>query len=76
MNRKFIVVDVTHTIVTKRQHDVLRLANDGKNRKQIARELGIGTETVKTHLERAYRLMGATNARQACAIARAAGLLS
>ena len=75
IERKFIVVDVTHTLVTKRQHEVLLLANQGKCRKDIARELGIGLESVKEHLSRAYRKMGATSAGQACAIARSVGLL-
>ena len=75
IDRKFIVVDVTHTLVTKRQHEVLQLANEGRCGKDIARRLGIGLESVKEHKSRIFRKMGVNNIGQACAVARAAGLL-
>ena len=75
IDRKFIVVDVTHTVVSKRQFQVLQLANEGRCGKDIARRLGIGLESVKEHKERIFRKMGVRNIGQACAVARAAGLL-
>ena len=75
IERKIIVLDVTHTLISKRQHDVLKLANEGRCGKDIARRLGIGLESVKEHKGRIFRKLGVDNIGQACAAARAAGLL-
>lgn len=73
--RNFIVVDVTDELVSKRQFQVLALANVGFGGKEIARRLGIGEETVKEHKARIFKKFGVNKIGKACAIAREAGLL-
>lgn len=59
--------------LTKRQIDVLRLAANGMTNAQIGHELGIGDESVKTHLAAAFRKLDVGNRIQAINAARAAG---
>lgn len=58
--------------LTVRQIDVLRLAADGLTNAQIADHLGIGPESVKTHLHEAFRKLGAHNRAHAVSLARRA----
>jgi DNA-binding NarL/FixJ family response regulator len=51
-----------------RQLAVLRLLAQGLERKQIAERMGIGEETVKTHLSELRRKLGARTSAQAVAI--------
>ena len=55
--------------LTKREHEVARLAVDGHRAAAIAARLGIGERTVETHLANAYLKLGVTSevelARQA-----------
>lgn len=55
--------------------EVLRLSSHGLTRKRVAREMGIGEETVKTHLQRAAVALGANNTTHAVAIAWRKGLI-
>ncbi len=61
--------------LTRRQFDVIRCAAAGMTNIEIARELGIGPESVKTHLSDAYRKLGARNRIEAVNTARASGVL-
>jgi DNA-binding NarL/FixJ family response regulator len=54
---------------------VLRLAAAGSTNPEIARELGLGTETVKTMLSRVFTKLGVRNRTEAVSIARDRGLL-
>ncbi|WP_084350996.1 LuxR C-terminal-related transcriptional regulator [Millisia brevis] len=54
-----------------READVLRLLVAGKRNRQIAAELGISENTVKTHVGQLYRKLGVTS--RAAAIAKAIG---
>jgi DNA-binding CsgD family transcriptional regulator len=58
--------------LTLQQMAVMQLLADGQSTKEIARSLGLGLGTVKTHLSRAYAALGANNRVTAL---RAAGLL-
>ena len=51
-----------------KQLAALRLLAQGLERKQIAEEMGIGEETVKTHLSEVRRKLGARTSAQAVAI--------
>ena len=53
------------TQLSPRQEDILRLLARGWSVKQIARQLGLGVGTVKTHLTKAYRALGAHNRTEA-----------
>ena len=58
--------------LTLQQTAVMHLLAEGRSTKDIARTLGLGLGTVKTHLSRAYATLGASNR---VAALRAAGLL-
>jgi DNA-binding NarL/FixJ family response regulator len=53
--------------LSARKQQVLRLAAQGSSTKQIARTLGLGVGTVKTHLAAIYRALGARNRLEALA---------
>lgn len=59
--------------LTRRQFDVIRLASAGMTNAEIAAELSIGPESVKTHLAVAYRKLGVRNRIEAVNTARASG---
>jgi len=54
---------------------VLRLAARGSTNQEISAELGMGTETVKTMLSRAFTKLGARNRTEAVNLAKERGLL-
>jgi DNA-binding NarL/FixJ family response regulator len=54
--------------LSPKQLGALRLLAQGMERKQIAAEMGIGEETVKTHLSEVRRKLGARTSAQAVAI--------
>jgi LuxR family transcriptional regulator, regulator of acetate metabolism len=58
-----------------RERECLALAATGATNAQIAAQLGLGTETVKTYLHSAMRRLNAPNRTAAAHIARAAGLI-
>lgn len=55
--------------LTKREHQVLEQLCAGRSDKEIGRELGIQTPTVKLHLKMVFRKLGAQNRTQAALIA-------
>jgi DNA-binding CsgD family transcriptional regulator len=60
-------VDGLH--VTEREREVLSLLAQGLQLEEIGQRLGIGTETVRTHVRNASDRLGATNRTHAVAIA-------
>jgi DNA-binding NarL/FixJ family response regulator len=52
-----------------REVQVLERLSEGKSNKEIAQELAISEETVKTHLKRLYEKLGVSDRAQAVAIA-------
>lgn len=62
--------------LTPRERDVLELLAAGLRVNDIAARLGIGTETVRSHMRNASGRLGALNRTQAVAIAIRRGLIS
>ena len=54
--------------LSPKQLSVLRLLSQGRERRQIAEEMRIGEETVKSHLAEIRRKLGARTSAQAVAI--------
>lgn len=61
--------------LSQREHDVLQLLAFGKTNKEIAKELGIGAQTVKTHIAHIFTKMGAADRTDAVALALRKGLV-
>jgi two-component system, NarL family, response regulator DesR len=61
--------------LSPREREVLRLAAGGSTNKEIATRLGLGSETVKTLLSRAFAKLGARNRMEAVTAARERGVL-
>jgi two-component system, NarL family, nitrate/nitrite response regulator NarL len=61
--------------LTPREADVLLLAARGRSNKEIARELDIWLQTVKTHLHNVYQKLGVRSRRSAVAKATRLGLI-
>jgi two-component system, NarL family, nitrate/nitrite response regulator NarL len=59
-----------------REREVMRLTADGLSGPEIARSLGIGATTVKTHLQRVYRKLEVTDRAAMVAAAMRQGLLT
>jgi DNA-binding NarL/FixJ family response regulator len=64
-----------HSQITKRELDVLRLLTVGLSDKAIARHLGIGVQTSKSHVRRILAKLEAGSRTQAAAIAQRRGLV-
>lgn len=61
--------------LTTRERDVLELLPSMRSSADIARDLGLSVNTVKTHQRAIYQKLGADNRREAVALARRIGLL-
>jgi DNA-binding NarL/FixJ family response regulator len=61
--------------LSKRQNQLLAMIDQGLSNKEIAEQLGISEHTVKVHLWRLFRRLGATSRTQATYLARSRGLL-
>jgi LuxR family maltose regulon positive regulatory protein len=66
-----VVIDV----LTEREQTVLGLLPTGLSAREIADELGISRDTVKTHTRRVYQKLGVSTRRSAVARGRELGLL-
>ena len=62
--------------LSERETDVLRLLAEGKANKEIARELGIGDKTVKTHVSSILAKLGLMSRTQAALHAVRIGLVA
>jgi len=62
--------------LTERELEVLRLLADGLRHEEIGSRLGIGSETVRTHVRKASDRLGASTRTQAVATALRQGLIS
>jgi DNA-binding NarL/FixJ family response regulator len=63
------------TTLSRRERDVLQLVAGGLTNREIANELGIGDQTVKTLLARSCAKLGVHRRAEAAAAARSLGLL-
>lgn len=61
--------------LSKREQDVLQLLAYGKSNKEIARALGIGAQTVKTHVSHIFTKLGAADRTGAVALALRKGMV-
>ena len=61
--------------LTPRQQTVLELTADGLKRDEVARQMYVSLETVKTHLQDARQTLGARTTAQAVAVAFRQGLI-
>jgi len=59
-----------HPALTPRQSEILRLLEHGRSTDQIARELHLSQETVRNHIRRLLRALGAHTRLEAVALAR------
>ena len=59
--------------LTEREIEVLRLLDSDRSRREIARELYLSFETVKTYVRRLYRKLGVSSRPAAVAMAKAWG---
>ena len=62
--------------LTQRQLQVLQSLALGKRHKEIAKELSVSLNTIKTHTENLYEALGAHNRTQAIRSARERGILN
>jgi LuxR family quorum sensing-dependent transcriptional regulator len=53
--------------LTQRELSVLKIASEGRTADEIARALGLGIETVRSHLKKARTKLGARNSAHAVA---------
>jgi DNA-binding NarL/FixJ family response regulator len=61
--------------LTEREHEVLRLLDQGASNPQIAKSLFVAEATVKTHLVHIFAKLGVDSRSRAVAVARERGLL-
>jgi DNA-binding NarL/FixJ family response regulator len=65
-----------HASLSKREREILRLLADGKSNDEIAKELLISADTVRTYLRRAMKKLDADTRTQAVAIALRQSLIA
>ena len=65
----------TESPLSRREIEVLQKVASGFSTKEAARDLGISTHTVKTHLERAFDKLGVSHRAEAVAVALRQGLV-
>ena len=61
--------------LTARQREILQMLADGMHTEEVAKQLGLSTETVRTHTKRILSKLGAGTRTQAVAIGIRAGLI-
>ena len=62
------VADVASSLLTQREGDVLQLLRQGRSNAQIAVDLRVGIETVRTHARNIYRKLGVSSRRALVAL--------
>ena len=67
---------LSRTELTPRETQCIQLAAGGLKDVEIASELGVKPETVKSHLKHAYRVLGARNRAHAVALGLKRGVIS
>ncbi|HZO96376.1 MAG TPA: response regulator transcription factor [Gaiellaceae bacterium] len=67
--------DAVQPVLTEREREVLELLTLGLQHEEVGRRLGIGAETVRTHVRKASSRLGATSRTHAVAKALRLGLI-
>jgi LuxR family maltose regulon positive regulatory protein len=62
-------------VLSPREITIVELIGRGQSNKEMARQLGIAPETVKTHIKNIFLKLGVERRAQAIARARALGLI-
>ena len=65
-----------HLGLTRREAELLTLLGQGKNPADVAGELGVSSETVRTHTRNIYRKLGVSDRAAAVALAWREGLVT
>jgi two-component system, NarL family, response regulator LiaR len=68
--------DKGQELLTERETDVLRLLAQGQSNKDISQQLGVGEQTIKTHVSHILAKLGVPSRTQAALYAIRAGLTS
>jgi|HubBroStandDraft_4_1064222.scaffolds.fasta_scaffold122112_2 ATP/maltotriose-dependent transcriptional regulator MalT len=63
------------SFLSPRQRSVLELVGEGRSNKEIARDLGISAETVKSHVKRIFEKLQVARRAQAVSRAQTLGIL-
>jgi two-component system, NarL family, response regulator DesR len=71
-----LLLETTGPNLTNREREVLRLLADGYSYEEVGKQLFISPETVRTHVAKTLRKLGARTRTQAVATALRAGLIS
>ncbi|HEX3454986.1 MAG TPA: LuxR C-terminal-related transcriptional regulator [Gaiellaceae bacterium] len=74
-HREEMAAPKPHPHLTPRQNEVLHLLAHGRSTAQIAEELHLSTDTVRNHVRRMLRALGAHSRVEALAVAHREGLL-
>jgi len=61
--------------LTARERSIVEFIAKGRSNKEIARELGVAPETIKTHMKRIFQKLSAESRAQAVVRAQSLGLL-
>jgi LuxR family maltose regulon positive regulatory protein len=61
--------------LTARERAIIEFIAKGRSNKEIARELGVAPETIKTHLKRIFQKLSAESRAQAVVRAQSLGML-
>ena len=61
--------------LTSRERSIVEFIARGRSNKEIARELGVAPETIKTHLKRIFQKLSAESRAQAVVRAQSLGML-
>jgi LuxR family maltose regulon positive regulatory protein len=61
--------------LTARERSIVEFIARGRSNKEIARELGVAPETIKTHLKRIFQKLSAESRAQAVVRAQSLGML-
>ncbi len=69
-----IECDDNTTGLTEREREVLALLSEGATNREIAGELYLSVDTVKTHVRKLFAKLGVTNRTQAAIVARDRGI--
>lgn len=67
-------VNASHSALTDRELEILRLVSSGATNGVIARQLWITQQTVKFHVSNIYRKLGVANRTEACHYAHVNGI--